>query len=161
MGRLDRGGSYPAAGYLIESGWAEALGAEEFTGALRSAMREEYADASAEEMGEALANVLDSMSPAEGFNFTSALNQIVSHPTFAAVAKTALPIAGGLLGTAIGGPVGTALGSQLGNLAASALPTPAGPRPAAPRPAALPPAAIPPPAPGAGSRSAVFLSRRC
>ena len=53
-------------------------------------MHEEYADASDEEMDDALANVLDAMSPAEAFNFGSALSQIgksasqlVSDPAFA------------------------------------------------------------------------------
>ena len=88
-------------------------------------------------MDDALENVLDSMSPAEAFNFGSALNQIgksagrlVSDPTFVPVVRTAVPIAGGAVGTLIGGPVGTALGSQLGNLAASALPARPAPPPA-------------------------------
>jgi uncharacterized protein (DUF697 family) len=37
------------------------------------------------------------------------------------VAKTALPIAGGALGTFIGGPAGTAIGSSLGSMAGQAL----------------------------------------
>lgn len=37
------------------------------------------------------------------------------------IAKKALPIAGGALGTFFGGPVGTALGSSLGSMAGSAL----------------------------------------
>jgi len=37
------------------------------------------------------------------------------------LAKKALPIAGGALGTFFGGPVGTALGGQLGSMAGSAL----------------------------------------
>src|SRR4051812_13887619 len=37
------------------------------------------------------------------------------------LAKTALPIAGGALGTFFGGPVGTAIGSKLGSFAGSAL----------------------------------------
>jgi len=37
------------------------------------------------------------------------------------LAKKALPIAGGALGTFFGGPVGTAIGSQLGSFAGSAL----------------------------------------
>jgi hypothetical protein len=37
------------------------------------------------------------------------------------VAKQALPIAGGALGTFLGGPVGTALGSSLGSMAGQAL----------------------------------------
>ena len=72
-------------------------------------------------MGDALENVLEAMSPAEAFNFGSALNQIgksasrlASDPAFIQVVRTAAPIAGGAVGTAIGGPLGTAVGSQLG-----------------------------------------------
>ena len=68
---------------------------------LRSTLHEGYADASDDEMEDALANVLDSLSPAEAFNFGSALNQIgksasrvVSDPTFVSVAQTALPVLG-------------------------------------------------------------------
>jgi hypothetical protein len=105
--------------------------------ALRLALHDDYADASDEEIESALTDVMGAMSPAEAFNFGSALNQIsrsagqvLSDPAFASVARTALPIAGGALGTVIGGPVGTAVGSQLGTVAAKALPT--GGRPAAP-----------------------------
>jgi hypothetical protein len=169
--RLDESGSYPAAGALAgEAYWADGIGADELADALRSALREGYADASDAEVGDALADVFDSMSPAEAFNFASALNrigkgagQLISDPAFAAVAQTALPIIGGAAGTMIGGPVGTALGSKLGSLAASALPTrpappavqpaapappPPTPAPAAP-PAPAPPAAAPAPAPAA------------
>ena len=177
MERLDRDGIYPAVGALPGgASWAEALEAEEFGDVLRSAMREEYADAGVEEMGDALVNVLDSMSPAEAFNFSSALNRIgksasrlTSDPTFIQIARTAAPIAGGALGTMVGGPVGTALGSKLGSLAVSALPAratspsvDAKPVAAAPVPgaAAMPPPGMPPsaaatpvaaaPEPGAG-----------
>jgi hypothetical protein len=147
----------------------------DLTLALRSALRDEYADASEQEMQEALTDVLDAMSPAEAFNFGSALNriaksanQVLADPTFQSVAATALPIAGGLAGTFVGGPAGAALGSSLGNLAAGALAAraapprpaapPAPPAPAAPRiPAAspAPPAASPaPPAVAGGSAAA-------
>ena len=53
---------------------------------------------------------------------------IFSDPAVAQIARTALPLAGGAVGTLIGGPAGTALGSSLGGAAAKALP---GPRPAA------------------------------
>src|SRR5215467_3412974 len=126
---------YPAVGGLLgEVAWAQTMRPEELADVFRSALRAEYADASDAEMGEALENVLDSMSAAEAFNFGSALSQIsksasklMSDPTFAQIVKTAAPIAGGALGTVIGGPVGTALGTQLGSLAAQALPTPAVP----------------------------------
>ncbi len=92
--------SYPAVGELMgESGWHEGLEAEELADVLRSTMREEYADASDEEMGDALETVLDSMSPAEAFSFGSALNQIgksasrlASDPAFIQVVRTAAPI---------------------------------------------------------------------
>ena len=145
---------YPAVGEMQGGyGWGEDLEAEELADVLRSAMREEYADSSDEAMGDALGNILDSMTPAEGFNFMSALNQIgksasrlASDPTFVQVMRTAAPIAGGALGTAIGGPLGTALGSQLGTLAASALPArpPVAVAPAAPPPVAVGPATPPP-----------------
>jgi hypothetical protein len=143
---------YPAVGEMPgEYGWDEDLEAGELADVLRSTMREEYADASDEEMGDALESILDSMTPAEAFNFGSALNQIgksasrlASDPAFVQVVRTAAPIAGGAVGTAIGGPLGTALGSRLGTLAASALPARAAPPPVAAAPS--PAAAAPPPA---------------
>jgi hypothetical protein len=128
---------------LGEAGWTEGLDAEELADVLRSALHEGYADASDDEMEDALANVLDSLSPAEAFNFGSALNQIrksasqvVSDPAFASVARTALPVLGGAGGTLIGGPVGTALGGKLGSLAAGALPARPTPAPVTAQPAA-------------------------
>jgi len=147
--RPDDSRSYPGVGTLLgeAAAWTDTLSSGELTHAFRSALSEGYADASDAEVADALENVLDSMSAAEGFNFGSALSgiarsasKVVSDPTFAQIVRTAAPIAGGALGTVIGGPLGGALGSQLGNLAAQALPTPAGP----PAPAAPPPA---PPAP--------------
>jgi len=169
---LGYGGSYPAGGLVGEVSWAEAMGPGELADVLRSSMRSEYGGASDQEMSDALESVLESMSPAEAFNFGSALSQIgksagrlVSDPTFIKIAQTAAPIAGGALGAVVGGPLGGAVGSQLGNLAASALaPQPAPPAaaavavapPAVPRPAAGPPAvgapvpSVPaPPPPGA------------
>ena len=145
--------------------WAEGPDTAELAEALRSALDEGYAEASDEAMDDALANVLDSMSPAEGFNFASALDRIskgaghlMSDPTFVAVAQTALPIVAGAAGTALGGPIGGALAGKLGSLAASSLqarpapaapapPAPAPPVPAAPVPAAPVPAAPVPAAP--------------
>jgi hypothetical protein len=164
---LDPGAIDPPWDDLAESdGWSEELEAEDFGGALRSSLREEYADASDEEMDDAVVSVLGSMSPAEGFNFASALNrigksasQLVSDPTFASIAGTALPILGGAAGTLVGGPAGTAVGTSLGRAAASALPARAAPpgvparqptpptRPVGPSPAPAPPAAATP-APG-------------
>jgi hypothetical protein len=165
VSHLDSNVIYPRVGGLMsESAWAEDLRTNELADVLRSTMREEYADASDEEMEGALGNVLEAMSPAEAFSFGSVLNQIgksagrlASDPAFIQVVRTAAPIAGGALGTLVGGPVGTALGSQLGNLAAKALPAGAAPPPvaaapvvAAPAPtaAAASPAVIPAPAAG-------------
>jgi hypothetical protein len=138
--RLDESYSYTAGG---ESGWTEDLDAEELTEVLRSTLHESYADASDEEMEDAFANVLGSMSSAEAFNFASALNrigkgagQLISDPAFVSVAQTALPVLGGATGTLIVGPAGTALGGKLGSLAASALPTRPTPAPVTARPAA-------------------------
>jgi hypothetical protein len=147
--RLDDGGIYSGADALTEEdAWSEALEAHELAEVLRSAMSEGYADAGAGEMSDAVDAVLESMSPAEAFNFSSALNriaksanQLLSDPTFVQVAQTALPIAG----TLVGGPAGAALGG----LAANALSGRAAPPPAAaPRPAAaLPPPSAAPAAP--------------
>jgi hypothetical protein len=146
---LDEGEFYPGA-FADEDSWTEDLDAADLTYALRSALSEDYAEASDEEIGDALANVLDSMSAAEAFNFGSALNrigkgasQLVSDPTFAAIAQTALPIIGSAAGTMIGGPAGTALGGKLGSLAASALPTRPTAAPAPPSPAPTPVAPVP------------------
>jgi hypothetical protein len=141
---------YPPVGSLLgEVAWAQTLSPEQLADVFRSALRAEYADASDAEMGDALENVLDSMSAAEAFNFGSALGQIgksasklMTDPTFQQIVKTAAPIAGGALGTVIGGPIGTALGTQLGTMAASALPAPAAPQ--APTPPPVPPAPPPP-----------------
>jgi hypothetical protein len=130
-----------------EDGGFEDLGADDFVDALRSTMREEYADASDEEMGDALTNLLGSMSPAEAINFASALDRIgtsaselASDPTVAAVAGAALPVLGGAAGTLGSGPAGTAAGTMLGGLAASALPASAAPSAAGATPVAAAPA---------------------
>lgn len=136
---------YPIVGALLdEADWTEGLDADELADVLRSTLHEGYADASDDEMEDALANVLDSLSPAEAFNFGSALDrigkgtsQLISDPAFASVAHTALPVLGGAAGTLIGGPAGTVLGGKLGNLAASALPA----RPTSARVTAQPAAA--------------------
>lgn len=130
-----------------------------------------YADADAEDFDAALAEMMESLSPAEAVGLTRALRQIgrtvgriASDPAVAQVAATVLPAAGGALGTAIGGPVGTAVGANLGAVAARALPAPrtGRARPAAPAPSAAtrpsaPPQAQPRPQPraAAGSSAAV------
>jgi hypothetical protein len=95
--------------------------------ALRSALHPDYADASPEEVQDALYGIFDSLSPAESFNLAKALRQIeqgaakvFSDPAVGQIARAALPIAGGAVGTLIGGPAGTALGSTLGTAAARA-----------------------------------------
>jgi len=154
---LDRGG-YPTVSQLTgESGWSGDLRSEEVADVLRSSLRSEYADASDQELSDALEDIFDAMSPAEGFNFSAALsqagksiNRLAADPTFRQVVQTAAPIAGGAMGTVIGGPLGTALGTQLGTLAAGALAGPAPPAPAPPAPApAAPPATPPAPPPAA------------
>lgn len=126
---------------------------EELAEVLRDALHDDYADADPDDLDGALVEVLGSMSPAESFNFAKALQQIekgagriLSDPVVGQVARTALPVAGGALGTVVGGPVGTALGTRLGTAAASALP---GRRPASPTagPAVAPAAAVPGSAP--------------
>jgi hypothetical protein len=160
--RREDGGSYSGADALTEEdAWAEALEAQELAEVLQSAMREEYADASAAEMSDAVDAVLESMSPAEAFNFSAALNrmgkganQLLSDPTFIQVAQAALPIAG----TLVGGPAGAALGGLAANaLSARAAPAPAAPRPPAvpPPPVAAPVAPSEPPAPAAPQPAAI------
>jgi hypothetical protein len=134
----------------------------ELADVLQGALSDDYADAEPEAVDNALADILDSMSSAESFNFVKALKQIgrtagqvASDPMFKQVAATALPIATGALGTMIGGPVGTALGSQLGSAAAGAIaggtPRSAQTTSAPTPPASAPPQALPgPPQPAPG-----------
>lgn len=157
MRRLDESYSYTAGG---ESGWTEGLDDEELVDVLRSTLHESYADASDDEMEDALANVLDSLSPAEAFNFASAFDRIkkgssplISDPAFVSVARTALPVLTGTAGRVIGGETGATLGGQLGSLAASALPTPPRPAPVTARPA--PAAASAPGIPGSATQPVV------
>jgi hypothetical protein len=168
MRRPNERDRYPTVGTVAgELAWADVMYPEELADVLRSTLRKEYADASDEEMADALENVLDSMSAAEAFNVGSALRQIgnsagklASDPTFAQIVRTAAPAAGGMLGTFIGGPLGTAVGTQLGNLAVKALPpAPGGPPPSPPATAPpTPPAAPPPAVPSALAVSAAVAS---
>jgi hypothetical protein len=121
---------------------------------LRDALHDDYSDASPEEMQDALAEVLESMTPAESFNFAKALKQIergtsqaLSDPVFGQIVRTGLPIAGGALGSVIAPGIGTALGTSLGTAAAGALPGGAPARPAAPTPGSV----IPPVAGGSAA----------
>lgn len=125
---------------------SEAPPGDALADALAEALSDSYADATPEELDDAVTEILESLSPAEAFGFTKALQQIgrgassiTSDPAFARVAASVLPVAGGAVGTLIGGPVGTALGTQVGSLAARALPQP---RPAA-SPGSPPGAPIP------------------
>jgi hypothetical protein len=113
---------------------------------LRSVLRADLASASPEAMNDALAEMLDSMSAAEGFNFGQALQQIsagatkaLQDPTVNSVLRTAVPLVAGAAGAYFGGPAGAGVGSNLGNLLVNALPGPPQPRPAAP---AAPPAPV-------------------
>ncbi|MCF6509658.1 hypothetical protein E9549_20000 [Blastococcus sp. MG754426] len=133
---------------------------------LAEAVGDGYADADAEDFDAALAEMMESLTPAEAVGLTRVLRQIgrtagriASDPAVAQVAATVLPAAGGAIGTAIGGPVGTAVGANLGAVAARALPAPraGGARaPARPQPQARPePTAGPQPRAAAGSSAAV------
>jgi hypothetical protein len=151
---------YTYAGYPADAlaGWSEDVWPEDLPDILRSAMRPEYADASDEGMRDSLEAVLGAISPAEAFNFGSALNQIgrqatklAADPTFAQVVRVAAPVAAGM----IGGPAGAALGSLAVNALLPAPPARVAP---APLPSATPPAvapplsATPPPAGGTAAR---------
>jgi hypothetical protein len=136
-----------------EDGEGYLLGEEPSPGEiLRGALREDLADAEPEALDEAVGQMLDAMSAAEGFNFAQALQQIgntatkaLSDPTINSILRTAVPLAMGAAGTVFGGPLGTAVGSGLGNALVGALPPVAGGRPGPP----ATPGAPPPPAPGA------------
>lgn len=138
----------PLEGRLAgEADWAEGLGAEEIADALRSAMREEYANASSEAMNDALEAVLGSLSPAEAYSLSRAFDRIsrgaqnlVKDPTFIQVASTALPVVAGLAG----GPAGMALGTIASKaLLGGAAPPPAA-EPTAPAPVSAAPLTPPP-----------------
>lgn len=141
---------------------------------LRSALREDLADVDGESLEEAVTSVFDDLSPAESFNFGKALQQLgqtaasaVSDPRVAQIVGTALPIAGGALGTVLGGPAGTALGSTLGSAVARSLPAGAGAspapraavRPASP-PVAGPPSPVTAPAGSDAALQALLLGQR-
>lgn len=137
--------------------------------ALRQTLHEDYADASDEDVEQALTDMLATMGPAEAFNFSSAISQIgrgagalLSDPTVGSIARAALPVAGGALGTAVGGPLGAAVGSRLGGMAAGAIPTGT---PSAPAPRPMTPTTVPVvPAPAAAgsdaAKKALVLSRQ-
>jgi len=103
---------------------------------LREVLHDRYQGAAPEELEEVLFDVLESMGPAEGFNFGNVLRQIgtagekvLKDPTVGQIAGTVLPVAGTAIGTIYGGPVGAAIGGKLGQTAAQAFsgaPKPAG-----------------------------------
>jgi hypothetical protein len=112
---------------------------------LAEAVSEDYTGARQEELEDALADMLETLSPAEAYGVTKALGQIgrgaskIAHdPAFAPVAAYALPVAGGAVGTIVGGPAGSAAGAKLGAAAAKSLPRrqQLSGRPAAPKPPA-------------------------
>ncbi|MCP4470113.1 MAG: hypothetical protein GY815_05420 [Gammaproteobacteria bacterium] len=95
--------------------------------ALSVVLHEDYTDATAEQLQQALSNIRETMTPAEAFNFNKVLRSVskagqsmLKNPVAGQIAKTALPIAGGALGTVVGGPIGTALGAKLGQAAGAA-----------------------------------------
>jgi hypothetical protein len=105
---------------------------------LGEALRDEYADATPEELDEALGNVVESLAPAEAFHFAKALQQAgkrLDPKLLAQIARTALPVAGG----AVAGPAGMAVGGGLGDVVGQALAGHATPAPAAGAPAAAKP----------------------
>lgn len=102
-------------------------GSDSLAEALGDILNDSYADASIGELHDVLDEIEESLSPAEAFNFRKALRaaaktgtQILKDPMVGQIAQTALPIAGGALGTMIGGPAGTMVGAQLGQVAGSA-----------------------------------------
>lgn len=118
---------------------SEDMDATDLADVLWDALSDDYADADPDDVADALAEMLETMSPAEAFNFAKAFKQIgrsagkvVANPVFGQIAGTVLPIAGGAVGTVFGGPVGTALGSSLGSAAAGALSKGARSRPGLP-----------------------------
>lgn len=102
-------------------------GSDSLAEALGEILNDSYAGANMDELHDVLDEIQESLTPAEAFNFRKALRaaaktgtQILKDPMVGQIAQTALPIAGGALGTMIGGPAGTMVGAQLGQVAGSA-----------------------------------------
>jgi len=96
----DRDGCRAVAELTGESGWSEDRRTEELADALRSSGRAEHADASDEELRDALDSVFDAVRPTETFSFGSALSQVrtsisrlAADPALREVMWTAVPIA--------------------------------------------------------------------
>ena len=124
---------------------------------LRAALSPELAEiASADEVEALIADMMESLTPAEAFNLGKALTgiqkgaaSVLSDPMVGKIAQTALPLAGGAVGALGAGPVGSALGADLGRSLAQSLPQ----RPGASPPGASPPRARPPGASPPGGAS--------
>lgn len=96
---------------------------------LRDVLHEDYADAGADELDDALESVLAELSPAESINFAKALRRItsgagsvLSNPLVTRAVRAGLPVGTGALGAVLGGPTGASLASNLGSTVAKALP---------------------------------------
>jgi hypothetical protein len=117
---------------FLSEDFDELDGDSELGEVLRGLLSDDYADALPEELDEALSNIFDSMTLAEGFNLGSAFkslgtgaSQLLAEPTFGQIVRTAAPVVAG----AAGGPLASAAASSLltqvplGTAAAKALPT--------------------------------------
>ncbi len=104
------------------------------------------------EVDQLLERITDSMEPADAAEFIKGLGRALSGalPVLGQVAKTALPIVGGAVGSIVAPGIGTALGGALGGAAANLVGQATARRPAPPRPRppmpAMPGHAMPGPA---------------
>ena len=140
MTRFDSSGIFgPAHDLPGEDGWFEDLGADDFVDALRSTMREEYADASDEEMGDALTNLLRLNEPGGGdqlrrLRWTGSGRAQVSWRQIRRSRRWPGPhcrSSAGRRARSAAGRQALRLGTMLGGLAASVLPASAAPPAAA------------------------------
>ena len=77
MSSFEADGAYQDAWELAEEdAWASDQADAEIADALRSALRDEYADAADADLVDAATDMMSAMSPAEAFNFGAALSQI-------------------------------------------------------------------------------------
>jgi hypothetical protein len=124
------------SGFIDNEEDAWLINTEDELEGFRALFNNRYQNASLDQLDRSLSAVYDSMTPAEEFNFGSALKKIgsagksvIKSPIVSKIGATALPIAGAAAGTFIGGPAGTAIGGQLGQVAGGAMfgsKTPAG-----------------------------------
>lgn len=125
---------------IDDGAYGDILGLSEV---LRRVLCDELRSASPEELDNAVAEVMDTMSAAEAFNFAKALQQIgrsasqvLANPAVRSVLRTAVPLVTGAVGTFFGGPLGAKVGSELGSTLVKGLPNASLPRSAtSPRPA--------------------------